>query len=121
MISVALDSYGVSAIGIVAVIALAGWWVLKGNRTRYPDVPTLRVSSRPGSLGVLDDIAMYVNDHLQLLQIGYDRYSRHGQNYLVNTPLQKELVLAPRFLNDITKAPDSCVSNTAANHEAGCH
>ncbi|KAJ3548541.1 hypothetical protein NM208_g955 [Fusarium decemcellulare] len=87
------------------------------NRQRYPDAPVLRVSTKPGPLGALDDTATSVTDMMKLLEVGWQRYSKKGINYLLNVPKEKLYIVAPKYFEEIRRAPDSHVSNLAANNE----
>ncbi|EOD48508.1 putative cytochrome p450 protein [Neofusicoccum parvum UCRNP2] len=102
-------------LGIAALLAGAGW--LLSRRQRSPNLPTLRISQRPGQLGVADDIAMFLNDNRHFMSVGYERYSKHGKNYTVQLPTSKEVVVAPKFLDEVRSAPQSHVSNLDANME----
>ncbi|GME33224.1 cytochrome P450 [Neofusicoccum parvum] len=102
-------------LGIAALLAGAGW--LLSRRQRSPNLPTLRISQRPGQLGVADDIAMFLNDNRRFMSVGYERYSKHGKNYTVQLPTSKEVVVAPKFLDEVRSAPQSHVSNLDANME----
>ncbi|KAJ0418875.1 cytochrome P450 [Aspergillus carlsbadensis] len=105
-----------SAVLVLLTLVLVGYLFL-GRKTRLPNVPTLKISSRPGGLGAADDAATYMSNMMRVLQAGYNKYSRHGQNYLLRTPSGLELVVAPKFLEEIRRAPESHVSNLAANNE----
>lgn len=89
------------------------------NRKKLPkNIPILRISTKPGSLGSLEDKALYLWDITTAVNLGYQKYSRHGKHYLLNTPTGMELVIAPEFLEELRNAPESHVSNLAANNDA---
>lgn len=115
-----LDPDGSSSfelIALVGVSCLAMALYLFFNRQRYPDAPVLRVSTKSGPLGTLEDTATSVTDMMKLLDVGWQRYSKHGVNYLLNVPKEKLYIVAPKYFEEVRRAPDSHVSNLAANNE----
>ncbi|KAJ9144526.1 Cytochrome P450 [Pleurostoma richardsiae] len=104
------------AFAVVTVAVLVGIRFYLG-RQKYPDAPTLRISERPGSLGVLDDMTRVVTDMGGMLQIGWEQYSKHNINYILNTFSGKRFVVAPKYFEEIRRAPDTHVSNLASNNE----
>ncbi|KAH6967583.1 cytochrome P450 [Ilyonectria sp. MPI-CAGE-AT-0026] len=88
-----------------ACILIAFYLLL--TRRRYPDAPVLSISTKPGLLGVLEDTATSVTDIMSLLDVGWHRYSKHGVNYLLNVPQEKLYIVAPKYFEEIRRAPDS--------------
>ena len=119
-----LDPIGSSSLDLIALVGLsclAAAIYLFFNRQRYPDAPILRVSTKPGPLGALEDTAASVTDMMKLLEVGWQRYSKHGVNYLLNVPKEKLYIVAPKYFEEIRRAPDSHVSNLAANNDVSLH
>lgn len=102
-------------VGVVLLVfyAIHRWL----HRQQDPDVPHLRVSTRPGATGKKDDIHTYMTDITKLYDIGYERFSRHGVHYTLDAPNGKELIVAPRFLDEIHRAPDEYLDNITPNEE----
>ncbi|KIX09043.1 uncharacterized protein Z518_00121 [Rhinocladiella mackenziei CBS 650.93] len=98
----------------ILALALTFWYMYT---PRYPDVPTLRVSKKPWIIGTIEDKIMFITNSKELLQIGWERYSSKGINYLINLPLRKHLIMAPQFSEEIRTAPAEFVDNTIANSE----
>jgi hypothetical protein len=95
---------------ILIVILILGIRHLVISRTRYPNVPVLKVSQKPGIFGRFEDIQSFVLDNMKLCNVGWERYSKHGKNYLMNTPTGKYLVVAPRFTDEVIRAPDDILN-----------
>lgn len=70
------------ALLLTAAFLLALW---QRRKPRLPDVPILQISNLPGQAGAAGDIAAFIRNGKDVLQIGYDRYSKHGQNYLLRS------------------------------------
>lgn len=94
-------------LGVVTGLSFAG-------RKRYPDAPWLRVSSKAGSRGRLEDHATFLRDSMAILRVGWERYSKHGTNYMLDTPEGPRYIVAPEYLDEVVRAPDSHVSALAA-------
>src|SRR4051794_23806134 len=90
------NPFYVAGAAVISIIAL-----LVTNRTRYPDVPSLKISKKPGMLGRWEDARMWISDGLNVLLVGYERYSSKGQHYLVTRPEGKMLVVAPSFVEEV--------------------
>ncbi|RSL57416.1 hypothetical protein BHE90_017151 [Fusarium euwallaceae] len=44
---------------------------------------------------------------MSLLEVGWHRYSKHGINYLLNVPKDKLYIVAPKYFEELRRAPDS--------------
>ncbi|KIX08844.1 uncharacterized protein Z518_03501 [Rhinocladiella mackenziei CBS 650.93] len=104
------------AVAIAALGLLMYLWIFIDFQ-KYPDVPTLRLSSKPWIWGAREDAKLWVTDALSVLLTGYERYSSKGQNYLVTRPEGKLMVVAPRFIEEVRRAPETHVQNLPANNE----
>jgi hypothetical protein len=100
---------------VVAILITVVFGAL--SRQKYPDVPSLRISKKPGFLGTWEDARLWATDALSLLLLGYEQYSSKGQHYLVSRPEGKLLVVAPEFVEEVRRAPESHVQNAPANNE----
>ncbi|KIX06643.1 uncharacterized protein Z518_04619 [Rhinocladiella mackenziei CBS 650.93] len=87
------------------------------TRQKYPNVPTLRISPKPGIFGAWEDRKLWVNDALNVLLLGYEKYSSKQQHYLVERPEGKLLIVAPNFIEEVRRAPETHVQNTPANND----
>ncbi|KIX08863.1 uncharacterized protein Z518_03520 [Rhinocladiella mackenziei CBS 650.93] len=103
-----------TCISLLGVFAFTYWWLFT---PRYPKAPTLRVSKKPWIFGELEDAKLYVTNSIDLLQIGWEQYSKHGTNYLLNTPKGKIYIVAPRYMDEVRRAPETHVDNTIANSQ----
>lgn len=103
---------------IIGILGLVGGLAL-ATRKKYPDAPWLKVSSRPGSLGRLEDSATFLRDSMAILRVGWERYSKHGINYMLDTPEGPRYIVAPKYLDELVRAPDSHVSALAAANVVG--
>ena len=68
------------------------------RKPRLPDVPILQISNLPGQAGAAEDIAAFIRNGKDVLQIGYDRYSKHGQNYLLRSVYPNSKTITGREL-----------------------
>nr|POE75186.1 cytochrome p450 monooxygenase [Quercus suber]POE94733.1 cytochrome p450 monooxygenase [Quercus suber] len=100
---------------LVLILGLAAtWWP---REPRLPNVPVLRLSALGGKAGMTEDIAAFVRNGKDVMQIGYDKYSRHGRNFLMQTPWRLMLVVAPKFIPEIVWAPDDKLDNQPSHDE----
>lgn len=70
---------------LFAATAILGLFVWYLNRQKLPDVPILSISTLPGAAGAAADVASFVADGSKVMQIGYERYSKKGQSYLLRS------------------------------------
>ncbi|KAJ5638390.1 hypothetical protein N7490_008269 [Penicillium lividum] len=96
-------------------IGIVGWVTL-ANRKRYPDAPWLRVSKKPGRLGLLEDQSTFLRDSTAILNVGWERYSKHGLNYLLDTPEGVRYIVAQKYFDELVRAPDSHISALLASN-----
>jgi len=106
------NALNVAAATLLSIIAF-----LVTNSTRYPKVPTLKISKKPGILGSWEDARLWMSDGLNVLLLGYEQYSSKGKHYLVTRPEGKMLVVAPAFVEEVRRAPETHVQNAPANNE----
>jgi len=99
----------------LALLALIVWGLFQGRR-RYPDAPWLRVSTKPGLLGRLSDRETYMKDQMAILNVGWERYSKHGLNYMLDTPEGPRYVVAQKYFEELVRAPDTHVSALVASN-----
>ena len=123
---------------LVALVLTTAFFLTLWQRRkpRLPDVPILQISNLPGQAGIAEDIATFIRNGKDVLQIGYDRYSKHGQNYLLRsvcpsfeslldetrssvfrTPWRLMFVVAPHFINEIAWVPDDKLDNHETHNE----
>lgn len=117
--SVLDDSVKVIIAVVFFVVALGSWFSL--NRTRYPDAPWLRVSKRPSLLGTLEDRTTLLSDPMAILSVGWERYSKHGLNYMLDTAEGPRYVVAQKYFEELTRAPDTHVSALRASNLASAY
>jgi hypothetical protein len=53
---------------------------------------------------------------MKILSLGWERFSRQGQNYLVDTPMGKYMVVAPEYLDEIMRAGDAMLGAVPAQN-----
>ncbi|KAH3940618.1 hypothetical protein HBH98_219170 [Parastagonospora nodorum] len=99
----------------VLFIALIGL-IMYVRIPRLPKAPRLQISTLPGAAGAAADIAAFVADGSKVMQIGYDRFSRKGQSFLMRTPSHTVFVAAPHFIDEIRAANDSELNPLPANN-----
>ncbi|OAG35209.1 hypothetical protein AYO21_10607 [Fonsecaea monophora] len=87
------------------------------SQTKLPDVPMLKISKLPGAAGAAEDLARYIKNGAEVMQVGWERYSKKGQHYLMRTPGFTMLVVAPRLTEEIRSAADDTLSAVKANSE----
>ncbi|KAF5228138.1 hypothetical protein FANTH_14585 [Fusarium anthophilum] len=100
----------------VLILSLVAWFVFRPKQ-RYPDAPWLRVSTKPGRLGLLEDQATFQTNPMAILSVGWERYSKHGINYMLDTMEGKRYIVAPKYLDEIVRAPDTHVSALTASND----
>jgi hypothetical protein len=87
---------------------------------RRPRIPTnvciLKISTLSGKDGETADIEAYQQNGSEVMQQGYELYSRKGQNFLMRTSQGLVFVAAPRFIEEIRTAPDSELSGMTINN-----
>jgi hypothetical protein len=105
---------------IIAFFGLVAGLTLT-KRQRYPDGPWLRVSTKPGKLGQLDDHATFLRDSMAILRVGWERYSKHGVNYMLDTPEGPRYIVAQKYFDELVRAPDSHISALAAANNVRPH
>jgi hypothetical protein len=91
--------------------------IVFNTRQRYPDVPLFRLSKKPGILGEWEDARLWQTDALTILLNGYEKFSSRGKHYMVSRPEGKLLIVAPAFVEEVRRAPESLVQNAPANNE----
>lgn len=64
---------------VLGVIVVNRWQ----RKPKLPKVPILKLSPLPGKAGAAEDVAAFVRNGRDVMQAGYDQYSKHGQNYLL--------------------------------------
>ncbi|OJJ34582.1 hypothetical protein ASPWEDRAFT_29710 [Aspergillus wentii DTO 134E9] len=89
------------------------------NRPRkFPvNLPILSPSGESGPSGARKDIQAFVRNGFQVVQQGYDQYSKKGQNFFMRTPDGLVFVAAPRFIEELRQAPDDKLSAMAASND----
>ena len=98
---------------MIGLLGLAAGFA-SSQRKRYPEAPWLRVSTKPGSLGQLEDHATFLRDSMAILRVGWERYSKHGINYMLDTPEGPRFIVAQKYFDELVRAPDSHISALAA-------
>lgn len=109
--------HGLATIAAVVSIVLAlsvAYYML--SSPRLPDAPILKISSLPGQAGAAADIAAFVRNGRDVMQAGYERYSKHGKSFLMRTPSHTVFVAAPQFIDEIRSANDRDMSPLPANN-----
>lgn len=109
--------YNTLLASILAIVFSSIFAYLCFQGEKYPDAPTLRVSTKPGTMGALEDKMMYMTDIMKLLDVGWERYSKKGINYLLPAPSRKFYIVAHKYLEEVRRAPETHVSNLASNNE----
>ncbi|KIX05632.1 uncharacterized protein Z518_03604 [Rhinocladiella mackenziei CBS 650.93] len=92
-----------AAIGFSLLLLLLAV-ITGGSNQKYPNVPTLRVKTKE------EDIQLYLKDVMELLRVGYQKYSKQGRNYLLDLPKGKYFVASHHYLDEIMRAPPSHVN-----------
>lgn len=110
-----LGDWPVRTIGLFAVAVALVIWL--SRRQRYPDVPVLRISKKPWILGQREDERLWVTNAITILLKGYEQYSSRNINYLVRRPEGKLLIVAPKFVEEVRRAPETHVQNHPANND----
>jgi hypothetical protein len=100
----------------VILLGVAAWAIVGLRRQRFPDAPWLRVSKKPGSLGRLEDHAVFLQDSSKILDVGWEKYSKHGINYMLDTPEGPRYIVAQKYFDELVRAPDTHVSALAASN-----
>jgi hypothetical protein len=100
--------------GLLVVMFVAVHFILK--RIPPPDLPVLRISRRWGLLGTFEDLQTFVDDNMRLCDVGWERYSKHGLNYVMNSPQGRYVVLAPRFTDELIRTPDTILNAEATQN-----
>ncbi|EMF14035.1 cytochrome P450 [Sphaerulina musiva SO2202] len=106
------------SLALILILVLGAIVVNRWQRKpKLPKVPILKLSPLPGKAGVAEDVAAFVRNGRDVMQAGYDQYSKHGQNYLLRTPWGFMLVLAPRFIQEMVWMPDDKLDNQPTHNE----
>lgn len=72
------------SLALILILVLGAIVVNRWQRKpKLPKVPILKLSPLPGKAGVAEDVAAFVRNGRDVMQAGYDQYSKHGQNYLL--------------------------------------
>ena len=110
--AIEIANWPLVATALIAGLTLQIWF----SMPRYPNVPTLRLSKKPWIFGEWEDAQASVHNAMEQCAIGWERYSKHGVNYLLNTPIRKVLVVAPRYFKEFNSAPEDVVHTLAAQN-----
>ncbi|KAI9729787.1 MAG: hypothetical protein M1818_008401 [Claussenomyces sp. TS43310] len=87
------------------------------RRPRVPsNLPILNISTLSSNRGDTADIEAYEKNGSQVMQHGYNEYSRKGRNYLMKTREGLVFVAAPRFIEEIRTARDDVLSAMIINN-----
>lgn len=108
-----------SVVSLVLILLGIGIWRLLFMSKRFPNAPWLRVSKKPGILGTWEDRAAFDKNSIDFLRIGWERYSKHGINYMLDTAEGPRYIVAQKYFDEVVRAPDSHVSALAAANEVG--
>lgn len=99
---------------VLALVGLAALWFL--SQKRHPDAPWLRVSKKPGFLGQWEDRATFFDNPMAILNVGWERYSKRGINYMLDTGEGPRYVVAQKYFDELVRAPDTHVSALVASN-----
>ncbi|KAH9906752.1 cytochrome P450 [Xylariomycetidae sp. FL2044] len=97
---------------IVALLAAACALVIVTNNARKPAIAVPRVGSNPGPFGLRKwfarwDWYKHCHDHMRR------RYEQDkDENYVIQTMMGDVLVVAPKYLDDLSMLPESRLSST---------
>ncbi|KAF5003206.1 hypothetical protein FDECE_10224 [Fusarium decemcellulare] len=105
--------HSIAAFALVAAITL--FFVHKKifKRSKVSNAPILNIDPSD-NLG-LDEQEPYVKNIRKLLEKGYKTYSCRGISYVLDTPVGKQMVVAPKLIDEVQRLPDSIASNAHAN------
>ncbi|OAG44392.1 hypothetical protein AYO21_01388 [Fonsecaea monophora] len=102
---------------IIAIIIYSLSRILRRSAQRVPDAPWLRISNLPGKAGELEDARLYVKNGHEVICLGYEKYTKKGQNWLMRTPEGFQFVYHPRYIEEVRSAKDTELWNLPANNE----
>ncbi|KAF9886957.1 hypothetical protein FE257_010698 [Aspergillus nanangensis] len=100
----------------VSVLGLRSY-LTSGKKKEFPNVPWLKMSDLPGRAGELEDENSYVRNGHKVLQVGYDRYTKNGQNWMMRTPGGGQFVALPEHIEELRAAKDTDLHNLPANND----
>ena len=118
---------------IAAAFAVAAWFITKFlAKPALPNVPFLRISEKPGVPGDKDDIQAFLTDSYSALMKGYKevrkimstwaseadcvQFNKNGKYFLLRTPKQVYLMVAPSHIEELRKAAPNELSHKAAGN-----
>ncbi|KAE8385496.1 cytochrome P450 [Aspergillus alliaceus] len=105
----------VPALGLVVLYVFLTLW---NSKPRVPpNIPILRVSSLPGKRGEQEDLEAFQRNASEVIQHGYELYSKKGKHFLLRTPKGFYFIVAPQFIEEIRKAPETLLSAMDSNNQ----
>ncbi|OAL27831.1 hypothetical protein AYO20_09684 [Fonsecaea nubica] len=92
---------------------------LQRPKRRFPNVPWLRLSSKPGKKGEKEDAMKFVENGHKVIMEGADtvQYTRQGLNWMMRTPEGGQFVVHPKFVEELRSAKETDLHNLPANND----